>query len=168
MENRWDSLRLFTPNRFNNLPGMPIPGEDWGFPTKDEAADYLASYARRFELPIRHRVRVDRLTRDGDRFLATAGDEEFEAENVVVAMADFQEPRLPEFASALDARIVQLHVADYKNPSQLRDGDVLIVGVGNSGAEIAVELVRDRHVWLSGRSPGQMPFGPEAMSGRVL
>ncbi|MGH8914393.1 MAG: flavin-containing monooxygenase [Acidimicrobiia bacterium] len=166
--NRWDSLRLFTPNRFNNLPGKPIPGKDWGFPTKDEAADYLESYARHFELPIRHGVKVNRLTRDGGRFIATAGDLEFEADNVVVAMANFQEPKLPEFASELDPGIVQIHVADYKNRGQLRNGDVLVVGRGNSGAEIAMELVRDRGVWLSGRSTGQTPFRPQAMSGRIL
>jgi len=166
--NRWDSLHLFTPNRFNSLPGLPITGEDWGFPPKDEAADYLESYARHFELPIHHGVKVNRLTRDGGRFIATAGELEFEAENVVVAMANFQEPKLPVFASELDPRIFQIHVVDYKNPGQLRDGEALIVGRGNSGAEIAMELVRDRHVWLSGRSTGQMPFRPEALSGRIL
>lgn len=166
--NRWDSLRLFTPNRFNSLPGMPIPGADWGFPTKDELADYLESYARHFELPVRHGVEVDRLTREGDRFLATAGGREIEADNVVVAMAGYQRAKLPGFASKLDPNIVQIHVADYKNPGQLRPGDVLVVGVGNSGAEIAMELVRDRHVWLSGPSTGAMPFRPEAMSGRIL
>lgn len=166
--NRWDSLRLFTPNRFNSLPGMRIPGEDWGFPTKDELADYLESYARHFELPLRHGLEVSRLTREGDRFLATAGDLEIEADSVVVAMASYQRPKLPGFASQLDPRIVQIHAADYKNPYQLRSGNALIVGVGNSGAEIAMELVRHRHVWLSGPSTGKMPFRPEAMSGRIL
>jgi putative flavoprotein involved in K+ transport len=165
---RWDSLRLFTPNRFNSLPGLAISGTDWGFPTKDEAADYLESYARHFALPIRHGVKIDRLTRDGGRFIATAGDLEFSADNVVVAMANFQEPKRPEFASELDPTIVQMHVSDYKSPGQLRDGDVLIVGRGNSGAEVAMELARGRHVWLSGRSTGQMPFRPEAVSGRIL
>lgn len=166
--NRWDSLRLFTPNRFNSLPGMPIPGDDWGFPTKDELADYLESYAHRFELPIRHGIEVDRLTSEGDRFVATAGELEFEAENVVVAMATHQRPKVPSFASELDPRIFQVHAAEYENPAQLRAGDVLVVGVGNSGAEIAMELTGDRQVWLSGRSTGQMPFRPAAMSGQLL
>jgi putative flavoprotein involved in K+ transport len=166
--NRWDSLRLFTPNRFNSLPGLPISGEDWGFPTKDETGDYLETYARHFELLIRHGVKIDRLTRDGGRFIATAGELEFEAENVVVAMASFQEPKLPEFALELDSRIFQIHGVDYRNPGQLREGDVLVVGRGNSGAEIAKELARDRQVWLSGRSTGQLPFRPEALSGRIL
>ena len=165
---RWASLRLFTPNRYNSLPGMTIPGEDWGFPTKDELADYLESYARHFELPIRHGVRVDHLGREGDRFLATAGDVAFEAENVVVAMASYQKPKTPGFASELDSRIVQLHVGDYKNPGQLETGDVLVVGMGNSGAEIAKELAQDRRVWLSGEPSAVQPFRPERLSGRIL
>jgi putative flavoprotein involved in K+ transport len=166
--NRWDSLRLFTPNRFNSLPGMTIPGEDWGFPTKDALADYLESYATHFELPIRHGVKVDRLSREDDRFLATAGDMAFEADNVIVAMASYQKPKTPAFATELDSRIVQIHVDDYKNPSQLQEGDVLVVGLGNSGAEIAKELVRDRRVWLSGKPSAVQPFRPERVSGRIL
>ena len=127
--NRWDSLRLFTPNRFNSLPGLTIPGEGWGFPTKDELADYLESYAADFELPIRQGVKVNHLSREDNRFLASAGDMFFEAENVVVAMASYQEPKTPVFATLLDSTIVQLHVDDYKNPGQLQDGDVLIVGL---------------------------------------
>lgn len=166
--NRWDSLRLFTPNRFNSLPGLTIPGEDWGFPTKDELADYLEAYAAHFELPIRHGVRVDHLSREGNRFLASAGDMIFEVENVVVAMASYQEPKTPGFATQLDSRIVQLHVNDYKNPGQLQEGDVLIVGLGNSGAEIAKELAQDRRVWLSGEPSAVQPFRPERLSGRIL
>jgi putative flavoprotein involved in K+ transport len=147
---------------------MTIPGEDWGFPTKDELADYLESYATHFELPIRRGVTVDHLTRDGDRFLATAGDMAFEADNVIVAMASYQVPKTPGFASELDSRIVQLHVDDYKNPGQLRDGDVLVVGLGNSGAEIAKELAQVRRVWLSGEPSAVQPFRPERLSGRIL
>ena len=166
--NRWDSLRLFTANRFNGLPGMPYPDQTWGFATKDEIADFLESYAHHFELPIRHSVEVARLTREGDRFVAVTEDREYVADNVVVAMSSYQEPTVPEFASELDPRIVQTHMVDYKNPGQLREGDVLVVGAGNSGAEIAFELLRDRHVLLSGPSTGQAPFRPERLSGRIL
>lgn len=165
---RWDSLRLFTPNRFNSLPGLPIPGDDWGFPTKDELADYLESYARHFELPIRHGVRIDHLTRAGERFVATAGDMVFEAENVVVAMASYQKPKYPSFAEELDASIVQVHVADYDNPGQLQEGPVLVVGMGNSGAEIAKELIRDHRVYISGEPSFVQPFTPHKLSGRIL
>jgi len=165
---RWDSLRLFTPNRFNSLPGMTIPGEDWGFPTKDELADYLGSYATRFDLPIRHGVKVGHLAKEGGRFVATADNVTFEADNVIVAMASYQKPKKPAFAAELDSGIVQLHVDDYQNPDQLQSGDVLIVGLGNSGAEIAKELVRDRRVWLSGEPSAVQPFRPERLSGRIL
>lgn len=166
--NRWDSLRLFTPNRLNGLPGMPFPGYHWGFPSKDEMADYLASYARRFDIHVETGVRVDRLSRQGDRFVATAGHRRFAADNVVVAMSSWQQPRVPEFASELDPGIVQLHVADYRDPGQLQDGDVLVVGAGNSGAEVANELARTHDVWLSGPGTGTIPFRPESVAARVL
>ncbi|HEX2031788.1 MAG TPA: NAD(P)-binding domain-containing protein [Actinomycetota bacterium] len=166
--NRWDSLRLFTPNRFNGLPGMPFPGPRWGLPTKDEFADYLESYAERFELPVRTGVEVERLTRNGERFVATAGDRIFEADNVVVAMSSWQRPRTPDWASELDPRIFQIHVADYLNPGQLQDGDVLVAGAGNSGAEIAMDVAGGRRVWLSGPDTGQLPFRPESPVAHVL
>lgn len=166
--NRWDSLRLFTPNRFNGLDGMPFPGPRWGLPTKDEFADYLESYAERFELPVRTGVRVGRLARNGDGFLATSGDRRFEADNVVVAMSSWQRPRVPDFASELDEGIVQLHAAHYRNPGQLQAGDALVVGAGNSGAEIAMELSKTRRVWLSGPDNGAIPFRLESRVGHVL
>ncbi len=165
---RWDSLRLFTPNWANSLPGLQFPGEDWDFPTKDEVADYLESYARHFELPIHHDTRIERLTGDGDRFVATAGDTTFVADNVVVAMAAYQRRKVPSFADELDATIIQLHVADYQNPGQLQDGPVLVAGAGNSGAEIAMELVEHHEVLLSGPSTGAQPFRPDRLSGRIL
>ena len=166
--NRWDSLRLFTPNRFNGLPGMPFPGPRWGIPTKDEFADYLERYAERFELPVRLGVEVDRLTRNGDRFVATAGDRHLEADHVVVAMSSWQRRRVPQFASELDPRILQLHVTEYRNREQLQDGDALVVGAGNSGAEIALDLAGTHRVWLSGRDTGHLPFRPESAVARVL
>jgi putative flavoprotein involved in K+ transport len=166
--NRWDSLRLFTPARFDGLPGMRFPGPRWAFPTKDEFADFLERYAERFELPVETGVRVDHLTRNGDRFVATAGDRRLEADHVVVAMSSWQRPRIPQFASELDPRILQLHVADYRSPSQLQDGDALVVGAGNSGAEVAMDLAGNRRVWLSGPDIGHLPFRPESAVARVL
>jgi putative flavoprotein involved in K+ transport len=166
--NRWDSLRLFTPNRLNGLPGMRFLGYHWGFPSKNEMADYLESYARKFDLEVETGVRVERLTRDGDRFVATARDRRFEADNVVVAMSSWQRPRVPDLASELDPRIVQFHVADYKSPAQLQEGSVLVVGAGNSGAEVAIEVARTHKVWLSGPSTGHIPFRPESVIARLL
>ena len=131
--NRWDSLRLFTPNRLNGLPGMPFPGYHWGFPSKNEMADYLESYARRFDIRVETGVRVERLSREGDRFVATARNRRFEADNVVVAMSSWQRPRIPDFATELDPRSSNFMSRSTTIPSQLQEGGVLVVGAGNSG-----------------------------------
>jgi putative flavoprotein involved in K+ transport len=156
---RWDSLRLFSHARFDGLDGMPFPAPPDYFPTKDEMGDYLESYARQFKLPVRSGVKVDRLAREGRRFVVSAGPQRFEADNVVVAMSNYQVPRVPPQARELSPGIVQLHSFDYRSPAQLQPGGVLIVGAGNSGAEIGIELRRHGHpVWVSGPSTGQVPF----------
>jgi len=104
--NRWDSLRLFTPARFDGLDGMPFPAPANAFPTKNEMADYLETYAARFDLPVRTGVRVDGLSRQGNGYVVTAGNRRYEAEHVVVAMARYQVDRVPRFAWELDPRIV--------------------------------------------------------------
>ena len=166
--NRWDSLRLFSPARFNGLAGMPFPAAGHAFITKDEMADYLERYARHFDLPVRNGLRVDRLWREGDQFRLTAAGKHFSAENVIVAMADYQQPRTPAFATRLAPSITQLHSSEYRNTSQLQPGDVLVVGAGNSGAEIAVEVVRSHRTWLSGREPGSIPFRIEGLASRLF
>jgi putative flavoprotein involved in K+ transport len=164
---RWDSLRLFTPARLSSLPGMSLPMASWSFATKDELADYLEDYAERFELPVRTGVSVDGLRRVGGDFEISAGDLRFEAENVVVATGAHQIAKVPAFAAELDPRIVQLHSRDYRSPSQLQEGDVLLVGAGNSGAEIAMDLSRAHRVWLSGPSTGQIPVRHGTRRARV-
>jgi len=154
---RWDALRLFTPARYNGLPGMPFPRRPWAYPTKDEIAGYLEAYARAFELPVRTGVKVDRLAKTGDRFEVKCGQQTLFAENVVVATGAFNSTRVPSFARELDERIVQLHSKDYRNPSQIQAGGVLVVGAGNSGAEIAMELAPHHQTWLSGPDTGQEP-----------
>jgi putative flavoprotein involved in K+ transport len=156
--NRWDSLRLFTPAKFSRLPGMRIPDASaWYFVTKDEMADYLEQYARRFKLPVHTGVTVDGLTRADGRFVISAGHRRYEAENVIVATGAHQIAKVPDFASELDPRIVQMHSSEYRDPSQFAEGDVLVVGAGNSGAEIAYELVETRRCLLAGKSSGQIP-----------
>lgn len=166
--NRWDSLRLFTPARFSSLDGMPFPADPNSFPTKEAMGDYLDAYARHFKLPVRSGVRVERLSRLGDRFLIVAGNFQFEADNVVVAMANYQRPRVPAFTGELDPRIVQLHSLDYRNPAQLQPGGVLIVGAGNSGAEIALDVARDHETWVAGRDTGHVPFRIDGVAARLL
>ena len=166
--NRWDSLRLFTPARYDGLAGMPFPAPAHSFPTKNEMADYLEAYARRFDLPVRTGVRVDGLSRQGGQYVVTAGERRFTAEHVVVAMASYQFPRIPPFADELDPATFQLHSRDYRSPDQLRDGKVLIVGAGNSGSEIALEIARGHRTWMSGRDTGHIPFRINGLAARLL
>ena len=165
---RWDSLRLFTPAKFSGLAGLPFPAPRNMFPTKDAMADYLEAYAARFDLPVETGVRVERLARNGRGFAIVAGERRYEAANVVVAMSSYQKPHVPPFARDLDPGIVQLHSSAYRNPSQLAEGPVLIVGAGNSGSEIAKELAPAHRVWMSGRDVGEIPFRIEGLPGRLL
>jgi putative flavoprotein involved in K+ transport len=166
---RWDSLRLFTSAKFDGLDGMPFPARRNHFPTKDEMADYLEAYARHFRLPVRTGVRVERLCRRGSHYIVRAGEREFEADHVVVAMAKYQQPKVPAFAARLSREITQLHSKHYRNPGQLRPGAVLLAGGGNSGADIALEAARGGHeTWMAGRDNGQVPFRPERFWGRNL
>ena len=136
--------------------------------TKDEMADYLEDYARHFELPVRKGTRVDCLTRRGESFLVRAGRTEFEAANVIVAMANYQVRRVPPFSRELSPDIRQLHSGEYRNPSQLQDGPVLIVGAGNSGTDIGMEVVQHHQTWMAGDHPGHVPFRIEPLLARLL
>jgi putative flavoprotein involved in K+ transport len=167
--NRWDSLRLFTPARMNGLPGMRFPGKGNDFVTKDEVADFLAEYARAMDLPLRSGVRVERVEREGDGFVVTTADgETIRCRNVVVAMADYQKPRVPDFAGELDPGIVQMHSTRYKNPGQLQAGRVLVVGLGNSGADIALEVAATHETIVAGKESASIPFALESWFGRHI
>jgi putative flavoprotein involved in K+ transport len=163
----WSSLRLFTPARYDGLPGWPFPAPGWSYPTARETADYLEAYAQRFGLPVRTGMPVDRLKKEGDLFVLTCGELRFEAKDVVVATGFYGTPVVPEFASELDPRIVQMHSSAYRDPSQLQPGDVLLVGAGNSGADIGMEVSRTHRTWLSGRDKGQIPVRIESRKARL-
>ena len=154
---RWDSLRLFTPARIDHLDGLDFPSKGPP-PGKDEFADYLDDYEEHFGLPVRHGVRVRRLTAAGNRFRLATSEGDRNADVVVVAMSSLQVPTVPALAADLDPRIRSMHSVDYRNPDQLRDGGVLVVGVGNTGAEIAVEVAGAHQTWLAGRETGHLPF----------
>jgi putative flavoprotein involved in K+ transport len=169
--NRWDSLQLFTPAKFSCLPGWPMQSRrNWEFPSKDETADYIEAYARKFNLPVESGVTVNRLAKQAGRYLVSAGDRRLLAENVIVATGPYQKPRVPAFSSKLDRDIVQLHSSAYRNPAQLRSGDLLVVGAGNSGAELAMEACRGGHrTWLSGRVTGEeTPFRVGSLPDRLV
>ena len=165
---RWPSLRLYSPARVDGLPGMPFPAPRHSFPTGYEMADYLEAYATRFDLPVRMGVHVDALSKNGERYVVTAGESQFEADNVVVSTGVMQMPVLPEFAAELDPRIRQLHSSDYRSPAQLQDGAVLVVGAAHSGGDIAFEAAGEHRTVLSGRNTGQLPFSVESRRARAI
>lgn len=166
--NRFDSLRLFTPAAYDALPGRPWAMPRWEFPTGQEMGDYLEAYAAELDLPVQTGVSVDSLTRDGDRYVVTSGHQVVTADNVVVASGTWQSPIVPEFADALDPSIRQMHSAEYRNPSQLGPGSVLVVGASHSGADIALELAGSHETHLAGRVQGEIPFRIDSRVARVL
>jgi putative flavoprotein involved in K+ transport len=158
---RWDSLRLYSPARSDNLPGMRFPAPAFDYPTARQMGDYLEAYAGRFELPVRSGVRVDGVrpaVAGKEGFVVAAGDRRFEAAEVIVATGAFQVPFTPDASALLDPRIRQLHSSQYRNPEQLADGPVLVVGLSHSGADIAFEAARSHRTIVSGKAHGQLPF----------
>ena len=163
---RWDSLVLFTPRSYSALPGLTMPGDRDGYPTKDEMADYLEVYAAHFALPIRLGSTVTSLTRDGDTFRVTAGESTIEARTVVIAAGAYQVPAIPTIGSAFSPDVCQLTTATYKNPSGVPEGTVLVVGDGATGRQIALELTRTHTVLLAtGRSRN---VSPDRLLGRSV
>jgi putative flavoprotein involved in K+ transport len=167
---QWDTLRLYTPVKYNGLPGMPFPGKAWSYPQKDEVAAYLERYAVHWDLPVRMSTRVDGVQPglDGGYILAV-GDSTISCDNVVVATGTFgRTPSIPDFAGDLDPSIMQLHSSEYRRPDQLRPGRVLVVGASHSGTDIAYEVAVTNPTTLCGRDCGQIPVRPESGAARVV
>ncbi len=165
--NRWDSLTLFTPSIRDNLPGLPLGGE-YHFPTKDAMVEYFERYVATFDLPVRLGVAVDGLFREETGYRVTAGAQAFDADHVILATGAHRVPRTPAFAADLSNGITQLHSADYRNPRQLAPGRVLLVGAGNSGAEIAMDIASTHQVLMAGRKVGEIPIDTRGRQGRIM
>ena len=166
----WDSLRLFTPAKYDGLPGLPFPGDLWSFPGKDDVADYLEAYALEMDLPVRLQTRVERLeARPGGGFTTRVGAQTITSDNVVIATGTRgRAPHVPACAGDLAPSIRQMHSSEYKRPSQLSTGPTLVVGASHSGCEIAYELAADRSVTLCGRYTGNEPFAPGSGRDRMF
>ncbi|MEA2296209.1 MAG: putative flavoprotein involved in transport, partial [Solirubrobacteraceae bacterium] len=163
---RWDSLRLFTPVRYDSLPGLAFPGDPDSYPGRDDVVAYLAAYARHFELPVEldRRVRSVR-ARDGG-FVVEAAGRTYETDQVVIATGPFQVPFTPPISAGLDPGVVQLHSSRYRSPDDLPADPVLVVGGGNTGHQIAAELAASREVHLA-VGARQTPL-PQRLLGRDL
>ncbi|USB33657.1 NAD(P)/FAD-dependent oxidoreductase [Paenibacillus sp. YPG26] len=146
---RYDSLILFTPRFYSALPGLSLEGDPNGYAAKDEIADYLHSYAKHFELPIQLNTEVLKVSKTEDRFLLETNQGQFSSRHVIVAAGPFQKPLIPQISGSISSDVIQLHTANYRNSSQLQEGPMLVVGGGNSGAQIAVELADQYPVTLS-------------------
>ncbi|UMG91631.1 NAD(P)/FAD-dependent oxidoreductase [Nocardioides sp. TF02-7] len=167
---QWDTLRLYSPARYDGLPGLPFPARPWTFPGKDEVADYLEAYAEHHRLPVLLGTRVETLDAalDGG-FTVNCSTGTLRCDNVVVATGTFgRTPAVPDFAADLDPAVLQLHSSEYRRPAQLRDGPVLVVGASHSGTDVAHEVAATRPTILAGRDCGQVPFRIESPAGRVL
>jgi len=163
---RWDSLRLFSLPRYASLPGLPIGTTT--YPSRDQMADYLETYAEHFQLPIRHRTPVLRLTREGASFVVETEDGIITADRVVVATGGHMKQRRPCFAADLDPTIRQLDSAEYRRPDQLI-GDVLVIGAGTAGSDIAIDVARGGHpTVLAGPHLGDIPLGLDSPVVRAL
>ncbi len=165
---RWDSLMLNTPRYCNSLPGVPFP-DGSAFASAGELADYLEDYASRLGIAVRTGVTVTGIERVGNgEWRVTCSDGNYLASNVVVATGGERHPRVPEFADQLDPGIRQLHSSAYRNPGQLLPGPVLVVGAGQSGADLAVECARSGHeTVLSGRIKAEVPFAIDSVMSRT-
>ncbi len=146
---RYDSLILFTPRIYNSLPGMSFEGDKQGFPTKDEVVTYLKNYVERYEIPIHFHTEVVSVSKLNGNFLIKTNQGEYQAKNIVIATGPFQTPKIPLFSKEIPSTINQIHSSQYKNSSQLLDGNALVIGGGNSGAQIAVELSKERDTYLA-------------------
>lgn len=141
---RYDSLILFTPKQYSSLPGLKITGSSHEYPTKDEIANYLITYCETFQLPVQPNAEVTCIRKENNYFVIETNNGKYVAENVVIATGPFHKPRIPKFAESLSTNVFQLHSSEYKNPAKLKEGNVLIVGGGSSGGQIAVELSKER------------------------
>ena len=165
---RWESLRLFTPAQYDQLPGLAFPAPASSYPGKDAMADYLEQYARAGGLPVRSGVRALKLARKGDGYLLDTSAGAIEAGHVVVATGGYQRPRVPPLASEIDRGTRQLHSSAYRNPSQLT-GDILVVGAGASGVEIAIDAAgAGFRTLLAGRGTPAIPSAVYAFKGRIF
>jgi putative flavoprotein involved in K+ transport len=163
---RWDSLVLFTSRRYDSLPGLIFPGDPDGYPGRAEVIAYLEQYAGSFDLQIEFSSRVRSLTKEDGRFVIESADRVIEADQVVVATGPFQVPNLPAVSGQLEPEVFQIHSAGYRRPSDVPEGDVVVVGGGNTGFQIAKELSASHNVQLAIGSR-QTPL-PQRILGRDI
>lgn len=162
----WESLRLFSPANWSSLAGWLMPATAQGFPTRDEVIDYLSHYEERYALPVRRPVLVDSVERSNDRLMVRSGSNAWHALAVVSATGNWRHPHFPSYPGRETFTGRQLHSADYANATPFAGQRVLIVGGGNSGAQILAEVSKVAEtLWVTEKPP---IFLPDDVDGRVL
>ena len=156
---RWDSLRLLTPNWLNRLPGYRYEGDDPdGYMTRPEIVDYIANYGTAIGAPVEQNTEVTSVERLGEGFRVLTTNGEWQAASVVIASGPYSRPDVPACAESLPLSIRQLAAADYRNPNQLDEGGVLVVGAAATGIQLAEEIqLSGRPVTLAIGSHVRMP-----------
>ena len=154
---RWDSLLLFTPAQHNSLPGLPFPGAKGSFPGKEQMADYLETYAKKFSLPVTSGVKVNHLCSRNSHFEIETDSGKITADKVVVATGTNPYPNIPAMSREISPGIFQIHSSRYKNPESIPSGDVLVVGAATSGIEIALDLSGTHKTFISGKPTFHIP-----------
>ncbi len=165
--NRWDSLTLFTPSEFNNMPGMKFPAKKGHYPSKTEVAKYFKDYVEEFDFPIQLNTLIENISKESGHFILKSPQGDLEARNVVIATGPFHIPYTPPFSKKIDEDIFQIHSNYYKNPGQLQEGKTMVVGAGDSGFQILDEVSRDdRDVYFSGNT--DVKVLPQEILGKTL
>jgi putative flavoprotein involved in K+ transport len=164
---RWDSLSLFTPSQYNNLPGMDFPMKEGVYPDKNEVARYLQEYVDTFDLPVKLNCKAQKVTREGEIYQIHTDAGLFTADNLIVATGPFHTPFRPPCHTDISSDVIQLHANEYKNPAQLQSGDTLVVGAGDSGVQILSEIAdTGKQVYFSGNTNSATL--PQSFLGKTL
>ncbi len=162
----WPSLRLFSPAQWSSLPGWPMPATAEAYPSRDQVIDYLTRYEARYALPVRRPVEVTSLAPTPDRIEVTSDHGVWRARAVVSASGTWRSPYIPAYADRTLFEGRQVHSAEYAGPEAFAGQTVLVVGGGNSGAQILAELSAvAKTIWVTERDP---VFLPDDVDGRVL
>ncbi|GLU52898.1 ArsO family NAD(P)H-dependent flavin-containing monooxygenase [Dyadobacter frigoris] len=165
-QHTWDSLTLFSPAEYSSLPGRMMPKSKNEFPSRQEVLDYLSAYQKRYDLSIQHGIKVTNVQKEGAIFTLTTNRGDYQSRAVISSTGTFQKPFIPDVPGNDLFKGEQLHSAHYKNADPFRNKTVLIVGAGNSGAQILSEVSKvTKTVWSCQNEP---EFLPDDVDGRVL
>lgn len=165
--NRWNSLTLFTPSEFNNMPGMDFPAPKGHYPSRTEVASYFKKYVEEFEIPVQLNTFIEGISRQKGYFVLNTSQADLKAKNVVIATGPFHIPYTPPFSKKISKEIFQIHSNYYKNPDQLKEGETMVVGAGDSGFQILDEVSNgDRPVYFSGTT--DVKVLPQEILGKTL